>query len=170
MKVRNFIRKPEEVEAVLLTKANLDDVAEWCDFQVDREGKPSIFQYGVDEDRYDAFPGQWIVKDIDEMIFIYTPKTFAERYEPVDVAGKVKFLVLDGEGTVEAVLVTLKNIREAAAWAGANVLTNMDGPFICLFGHEWDEIPVRPGNWLIRELNGDFTGCGHEALLKRFIR
>jgi hypothetical protein len=72
-------------------------------------------------------------------------------------------------GTVEAVRVTLLNMEDASAWAGASTIgRSRGGPGILLCNREGGGALVREGDWLVREPDGSFTGCGPACFARRF--
>jgi len=87
IKPGKYIRKPVVIEAVLVTEANINDVARWCGGQVVVDlAKPENTHIKVrvikpqDEEQTKAFVGRYILK-LGKSFKVYTQEAFNKGFE-----------------------------------------------------------------------------------------
>lgn len=88
-----YVRRPFEVEAVLVTEDNLPEVAVWCqgDVQTEtyRNGDEREFikvrvARALNERQTKAYPGDWVLY-AGTGFKVYTEKAFKKTFEPVNL-------------------------------------------------------------------------------------
>lgn len=77
---RRFRKKPVEIEAMQVTRGNIDVVAEWCQGTLLYGGKLTISTLEGDM-RADV--GDWIIRGVKGEFYPCKPDVFAETYHPV---------------------------------------------------------------------------------------
>lgn len=116
MQVEKYIRVPFVVDAVQVTRANLYDVAKWCDGEVLTEkktGKKFIkvrVERPLNERQTQAFTGDWVLFTAGGFK-VYTTQAFERTFEPVfQEAGHLK--VQEAKAGEEAQDVTEEEHRQ----------------------------------------------------------
>lgn len=87
--IRKYNRSPFQVDAVQVTKENLQEIAEWCGGQVlEHSDKGKTQKYvkvkvyrPVNEKQTRAFPGDWILSS-DAGFKVYTDRAFQRSFYP----------------------------------------------------------------------------------------
>lgn len=90
MKTQLFVRRPFDVEAVQVTKENMEEVAKWCDGRVQhtatREGPVAYIKVRVHRPlgvrQTQAFIGDWILYSTGYKV--YLDEAFHASFEAVD--------------------------------------------------------------------------------------
>lgn len=87
-----YIRKPFEVEAVEVTEANIEEVKDWCqgNLQVEENGRQFIkvrVVRALNERQTKAYPGDWVLY-AGTGFKVYTPKAFEKTFTKAE--GEVK--------------------------------------------------------------------------------
>ena len=85
---KTYVRKPFEIEAILLTEDNMSDVAKWCEGEVQyvsgRDGRTNFIKVKVlrplNERQTRAFVGDWVLK-AGSGFRVYTQKAFENCFE-----------------------------------------------------------------------------------------
>lgn len=87
---KTFRKKPVEIQAMLLTRDNVHEVARWCGGRVIEESKasdPSDVYIGLDiptlEGLMRAAVGHWIIRGVQGEFYPCKPDIFAATYEEV---------------------------------------------------------------------------------------
>ena len=93
MKTHKFARKPFYVDAVRVTESNMEEVAKWCqgDIQSNEVGKfisVQVFR-PMGERQTQAFVGDWVLY-AGSGFKIYTPKAFDKAFEKVKTLTKAQ--------------------------------------------------------------------------------
>jgi hypothetical protein len=83
VKAGRFIRKAEAVDAILLTKENMEDVAKLYDIAFSDIGGPHITFWTEFYDEVDVSPGNWLVRDSGGDICCMSHDRFMARHFPV---------------------------------------------------------------------------------------
>jgi hypothetical protein len=87
MKTHKFARKPFYVDAVRVSEANIEEVAEWCEGEIktDDEGKRYIHikvYRPLNEKQTQAYLGDWVLL-AGTGFKVYIPKAFDKSFEKV---------------------------------------------------------------------------------------
>lgn len=96
MKTHKFARRPFYVDAVRVTQANMEEVAEWCNGKIQTQGEDeapyiSIKVYRPLNDRQtQAFVGDWVLLYGSTGFKVYTPKAFDKSFEKVKTLSKAQ--------------------------------------------------------------------------------
>lgn len=92
MEIKKYVPVAEEVEAVLVNKNNLEEVAKWCGGEV-RAPNESVCYIAVAKSRHPsygnslfskAFIGDFVVKDASGFFRVYDQKQFLKNHEEVE--------------------------------------------------------------------------------------
>ena len=75
-----FTKKPVTVEAVQLTQANADDVAQWCGGRIVYTHRVA-FEIPTLEGVMEAQEGDWIIRGVQGEFYPCKPDIFAQSYE-----------------------------------------------------------------------------------------
>lgn len=85
LQTERYARKPFYVDAVQVTKENLDLVAEWCHGDVQKNSFGQFVKVRVHRPLNDrqtqAFPGDWVLY-AGTGFKVYTDKAFEKSFEP----------------------------------------------------------------------------------------
>ncbi len=87
MRIRKYIKKPVTVEAVFLTKGNMEEIAEWIrsgGYEARIEGDHLIIQTLEGEQRASA--GYYIVRGIKGEFYAVRKDIFETTYDILEVA------------------------------------------------------------------------------------
>ena len=90
-----YVRKPFEVDAVLVTAENMSEVAAWCKGEVKTAKAPHIkvpVNRAINERQRQAFAGDYVLfaKGPNGGFKVYTPKAFANSFEQVSVGTTIQ--------------------------------------------------------------------------------
>ena len=107
---QRYARKPFYVEAIRVTRDNLEDVATWChgDVQTDNWGRHVKVRVHrpLNDRQTKAYPGDWVLY-AGTGFKVYTDKAFQKSFEPAE--NKVEELLTTNEpaeNKVEELLTT----------------------------------------------------------------
>lgn len=85
MEIKNYVRKPFDIDAVQVTESNIDEVAAWCDGEIHESPKGKHIKvqvyYPLNSRRTRAYVGDWVLKS-ERGCKIYTDKAFRRDYLP----------------------------------------------------------------------------------------
>lgn len=94
MKTHKFARKPFYVDAVRVSEANIEEVAAWCEGQVQETDDEQIYisvkvHRPLTERQTQAFVGDWVLF-AGSGFKVYTPKAFDKSFEKVRTLTKAQ--------------------------------------------------------------------------------
>lgn len=94
MKTHKFARKPFYVDAVRVSEANLEEVAEWCDGKIESALDETKFisvkvHRPINDRQTQAFVGDWVLF-AGTGYKVYTPKAFDKSFEKVKTLTKTQ--------------------------------------------------------------------------------
>lgn len=91
MKTHKFARKPFYVDAVRVSDANMEEVAEWCKGTIEKSEEGTFIKVEVHrpltERQTQAFVGDWVLF-AGSGFKVYTPKAFDKSFEKVKTLTK----------------------------------------------------------------------------------
>lgn len=98
MDIKNFIRKPLVVEAIQVTSANFDEVAEWCSGKIELSNDPRdpnqkwihVTVIRPETPRHAiAFVSDWVLKSV-QGFKVYTAKAFQAAFDEMTEDGTIQ--------------------------------------------------------------------------------
>ena len=92
-----YVRKPFEVDAVLVTEANMEAVSEWCQGSLESDHRPYIkvrVARALNERQTKAYPGDWILY-AGTGFKVYTAKAFHKTFQPAEESAQQELFVID---------------------------------------------------------------------------